>query len=132
MTEPHDCWIALPRFKALNAVAMDYQDKGAIVLYAFAPLGEITRMHRRIPAIVEKDAHYLFVPVSIGDMECEIAAERGEAARLNDVGENIGAHLCAPISQFAQTARRDIGGKGGDQKRHDKRGSQEGPEQSPG
>jgi hypothetical protein len=28
----------------------------------------------------------------------------GEAARLNDVGKNIGAHLRAPIAQFAQTA----------------------------
>ena len=67
-------------------------------------------MHSGIAPVVDKNSNQQAVWSSICNVEREIAADRGKAARLDDIGENIGAHLRAPIAQFPQAARRHVSG----------------------
>jgi hypothetical protein len=55
-------------------------------------------MHSGIAPIVDENADQQTVRLSVCNMESEIAPDGGEAARLNDVGKNIGAHLRAPLA----------------------------------
>jgi hypothetical protein len=61
-------------------------------------------MHHGIAPIVDENADQQAVLLPVCNMESEIAADGGEAARLDDVGENVGAHLRAPIAKFAKAA----------------------------
>ena len=79
-----------------------------------------------VAPIVKKNPHQESVRPPVSDVEGEIAAHRGEAARLHDIGENIGAHLRAPVAHLAERARRHVGGHGGDQERNDKGRDEEG------
>ena len=88
-------------------------------------------MHVGIAAVVDENADQKAVRPPVGNVERKIAAYCGEAARLHDIGEDVGAHLRAPVAQFAQSARRDISGNGGDQERYDQRRSKEWPQQPP-
>ena len=72
----------------------------------------------RIAPVVDEYADQEAVRPPIGNVEGEIAAHRGEAAGLHDIGKNIGAHLRAPIAQRTQAHRRDIGGDATDQDRN--------------
>ena len=93
---------------------------------------EIGGMHGGIAPIVDEDADQQSVRLAVRNVKSEIAADGGEATRLNDVGKNIGAHLRAPIAQFAQAAGRHIGRDRRDQQRDDGRRGEEWPKQSPG
>ena len=52
----------------------------------------------RIAPVVDEYADQESVRPPVGDVEGEIAAHRGEAAGLHDIGENVGAHLRAPVA----------------------------------
>ena len=88
-------------------------------------------MHIGVAAVVDEDADQETVRPAVGDVESQIATHRRETARLYDIGEDVGAHLRAPVAQFTQRARRDIGGNCGDQERNDQRRGKERPQQPP-
>ena len=81
-----------------------------------------------IAAVVEEYAEQKSVGPPVGDVEREIAPDRGEASWLHDVGENICANLGRPIAQLTQAPRRDVDGDGGDQERHHQARGQQGTE----
>ena len=99
-----------PGFEPLDAAAFEHQERAVVVLHDLALLGEIGGVLLGIAPVVDENADQEAVRPPVGDVEGEIAADGGEAAGLHDIGENIGAHLRRPIAQFAQAARRDIGG----------------------
>ena len=53
------------------------------------------------------------------DEERQPAIDGGEAARLHDVGDEIGAHLGEPAPQHPQAFGRDVGADDRDQQRAD-------------
>ena len=92
-----------PASRPLNAAAFQHQERAVVVLHDLALLGEIGGVLVGIAAIVDEDADQQAVRPPVGDVEGEIAADCGEAAGLHDIGEDVGAHLRAPVAQFAQS-----------------------------
>ena len=129
--ESHDARIALAGFEPLDAAAFEHQERALVVLHDLALLGEIGGMFIGIAAVVDENADQETVRPAVCDVESEIAADRREAAGLNDIGEDVGAHLRTPVTQFTQAARRDIGGDDGDQDRNHEGCGEKGPQQPP-
>ena len=79
------------------------QERALVVLHDLALLGEIGGVFIGVAAVVDEDADQETVRPAVRNVESEIAADRGEAAGLNDIGQNVGAHLRTPVTQFTQS-----------------------------
>jgi hypothetical protein len=84
-------------------------------LHDLALLGKKGRTLGGIAEIIDKDAQQQAVRLAFADMKCEAALDVGETARLNDIGDEVGAHLGCPAPQLADAPRRDIGSNRSDQ-----------------
>ena len=89
-----------------------------LVLHHLAELGHDGDALRGIAAVVHQQADQQAVRPALADVEGEALFDRGEAAGLHDVADEIGAHLGDPAAQQPQTFRREIGA---DRRDHDRR-----------
>src|SRR5262245_35644241 len=82
--ERHDGGIALVDLAALNAPALEHEERAAVVFQDIAALGEEGGALLGVTAIVDKDAHQLAVRPAVADVERQAAFDGAEAAGLDD------------------------------------------------
>ena len=85
------------------------EEGAVVVLHDLALLGDDGDALLGIAPVVDEDADQQAVGPALADVEGEAPLDRGEAAGLHDVGDEIGAHLGRPVAQLAQAHGRDIG-----------------------
>ena len=123
--------INLSALQALDAAVDQDQERPAPCLDDLAIFGKRSDTLVRIAAIVDEDADELPIGAPLANVEREAALDREEAARLNNVDDEIRLHLRGPIAQRAQPGRRQIGAHAEDQHGHHERGRHEWPEDAP-
>ena len=124
--------IALLCLVPLDAAIFQNQEAAVCVLHHLAALGNDGDALRGIAAVVHQQAHQKTVGPAFTDVESEALFDRGEAAGLHDVADQIGAHLGDPPAQHPKTFRRDKGADRHQHHRRDDRDRDERFQQAPG
>ena len=117
--EQHDRGIALASLVPLHGAVLKHEEQAALVLYDVALLGEDACSLLRVALVVDEDPEQLSVGAPFANVEGEPLFKLGEAARLHDVRNEIGANLGRPTPQLAQPPWRNVDADRGNQQRHD-------------
>ena len=117
------------RLVPLNAAVLQQQVAAVFVLHHLAELGHDGDANRGVAAVVHQQPGQEPVGPAFANVEGETLFDGGEAAGLDDVADEIGAHLGDPAAQQPQTFRRDIGAdcrdhEGRENRDHDERRQQ--------
>ncbi len=86
----------------------------------------------RVALVVDEEAKQLAILQPLAQMKYEAAFNRDEAPGLNDVGDEVGAHLRGPLPEFLQALWREIGRYEADQQGDDECSFQEWTERRQG
>ncbi len=127
--ERHHRRIALVGFQPLEIAVFENQERSALVFQHRSMVGDDADAFLWIPAIVDEDAGEQSARPSFPDTDGQILVELGEAAGLQDVGEDVRGDVGVPLLDSAHAVRREIGRDKGDHHRHHAGGVDEGEEQ---